>query len=1182
MTDFPMLFPEDPHVPHDHEQRIRALTPDTSFIVRAPAGSGKTDLLTRRFLKLLASVDEPEEVLAITFTRAATAEMRARVLHHLEEASKSDFAQSNEDERLVLARAALNHSQMRGWRLLEQPHRLNIETIDSLCLRIAHGQPRLARLGGQLAPTEQSSPLYVLAARRTLGHLGGTSATMNEALQHLLAMRDNNLPDCEALIAGMLAQRDQWLRAFPLTEDADWDMVRSRLQKPFRDEVRRVLGRAHDLLTSTPLLAEELLRLANFACANGNSKVSTLAGIKALPSPDSLPLEHWRCICGFLLTGEGEWRKRVQAPDGFPPGTAGTENKANKDAMAKLLAQFTQMPQLLQTLRAVRELPLPRYDEHQWETLRHLFMTLRYAAAELRIIFAEQNVVDFTELGIAAREVLSDEDAGPDRLLALSGNIRHLLIDEFQDTSRSQHELVKLLVQAWDQGDGRTCFMVGDPMQSIYMFRQAEVELFYQIERSGILTDEHCVPCELLQLSTNFRSHAGLTDRWNEIFDTIFSLGNNSGDDSVPFSPSFASESTMAGDAVRIYPQIIGTAEGRPTPEEKKQAQQLEAQQVLKIIERHIPAIEQAQASGEEYRVAVLVRARQHLAEIVLLLRQQGIPFRAVDLETLAERQELVDLLSLTRALLHPMDRVAWLSVLRAPWCGLTLKDLHLLTGSDDPQWKRATILDLVEQHLQKLSEDGRRRLSHTVEILKHALATRFSGLHATSFSQWIERTWRSLGGAQCVDAAGYENALVYFSMLDAVSPDGLVCLTEDFDAEFNRLYARPDPSVSERAGIQLMTIHRAKGLGFDVVIVPGLERKPASDQQSLIASLERTDAEGAAEILVAPIGFKGGNKHPTYAWVQKQRAQRADEERKRLFYVACTRARKELHLLGTATQTKSGLVPGDPKSLLNTAWPAIQEEFTVAVKDNLPAIDNLIEFPQQQEPYGLEIAAETERTPGLELLRLQEILRLSPELKNVTVKGINSLSTSHKETFARPEGSRRARIVGSTVHALLDSLSQGIQPAEFQHRARQLLRQSAFSGKVLEEAVQEVVNAVENSIHDPHGAWILRQRANAESEMSWTGWFEGRLQTLRADRVFTAGLEPDSEGSDCTWIVDYKMSSPSGEDVEIFLNRQRDFYTPQLMRYANALRAVHGNDLPIHLGLYYPRLGKLDWWNAG
>ena len=202
---------------NDLDQRALALDLSQTFIVRAPAGSGKTDLLTRRFLKLLAAVDEPEEILAITFTRAATAEMRSRVLQHLEEAQTTDPA-PDEDERVKLARAALANSEARGWRILEQSQRLNIETIDSLCLRIAHGQPLLSRMGGRLSPVERADLMYAQAARQTLGQLGGKDAALNNALMHLLAMRDNNLPDCQKLIAEMLAQRDQWIRAFPLVE----------------------------------------------------------------------------------------------------------------------------------------------------------------------------------------------------------------------------------------------------------------------------------------------------------------------------------------------------------------------------------------------------------------------------------------------------------------------------------------------------------------------------------------------------------------------------------------------------------------------------------------------------------------------------------------------------------------------------------------------------------------------------------------------------------------------------------------------------------------------------------------------------------------------------------------------------------------------------------------------------
>jgi len=242
--------------PADAPARDAALDIRRSVIVQAPAGSGKTDLLTRRFLRLLAAVDEPEEILAITFTRAATAEMRSRILRDLEAAAGRRPFSPEELFRAVLAREALAHSDRRGWKLLEQPQRLAIETIDSLCLRIAHDRPLLAHLGGRLQPTEEADPLYALAARRTLQHLGGPDLALSQSLAHLLDLRDNRLADCESLLAKMLAVRDQWLHAYPLsremTED-DWLEARLRLEAPFQRENRRVLSEAWRLLDAEPL-----------------------------------------------------------------------------------------------------------------------------------------------------------------------------------------------------------------------------------------------------------------------------------------------------------------------------------------------------------------------------------------------------------------------------------------------------------------------------------------------------------------------------------------------------------------------------------------------------------------------------------------------------------------------------------------------------------------------------------------------------------------------------------------------------------------------------------------------------------------------------------------------------------------------------------------------------------------
>jgi ATP-dependent helicase/nuclease subunit A len=1162
----------------DLDQRALGLDLSKTFIVRAPAGSGKTDLLTRRFLKLLAVVSEPEEILAITFTRAATAEMRSRVLKHLEEAQTTEPA-PDEDERVTLARAALANSEVRGWRILEQSQRLNIETIDSLCLRIAHGQPLMSRMGGRLSPVERADLMYAQAARRTLGQLGGGDAALDRALSHLLAMRDNNLPDCEKLIAEMLAQRDQWIRAFPLVTDVDWDALRSNLEAPFRREVKRVLGEVYALLAAESDVADELMELAAYAGGNCPESFGLLSGRKSLPDPETTALKDWECIAALLLTKGGDWRKSVNVGQGFPP--SGLHAKEQKRRMESLLGRLQEIQGLREALEGLGKLPLLCYDGDQWTTLRHLFMTLRRAVAELNVIFAEQNVVDFVQLGISARWVLKDAADDSDLMLALSGGLRHLLVDEFQDTSRSQFDLVRLLVRAWDEGDGRTCFLVGDPMQSIYMFRQAEVALFKHVERKGITSEKSTIACVLVQLSTNFRSHAGLTEDWNKVFDAVFD-----GSASVPFSPSYAAEPAIIADALRIHPQVIFPKNGSATSlEEKEDAQKREAQQVLEIVERHRPEIARAQTAGSEYRVAILVRARQHLVKIVRLLRERGIPFRAVELETLAERQEMLDLLSLTRALLHPMDRVAWLAVLRAPWCGLTLRDLHMLTGADNRELKRRSMLELIDAHLPLLDADSAERAARTTRTLKQALASRFQGLHAGSFSQWIERTWRSLGGALCVDAAAYENAQTYFSMLDDVAPDGMTCMTADFDAELTWLFAQPDPTVSERAGAQLMTIHKAKGLGFDVVIVPGLDRQPKVDQSPLIVSLERTNTEGVDEMLVAPIDARGSDKHPTYRWVQKQRTARQDEEIKRLLYVACTRARRELHLLGTATMTTTELKGGDKKSLLNVGWPAFREKFEEAVRNR--EAEKVVDFPLAEaeqasffELFDLAAGAE-ERGRRLMVKRLPSDAEIKPRTRNITVTG-TIMSDPDAAELVRPEGSRRARVVGNAVHALLDSLSYGLDASALQQRARSMLRAAAFSGKLLDEAMQEVMTAVQACVKDAVGKWILEPHPGAQSEASWTGWADDAPVTLRADRVFRAGAAPLEAGSGYLWIIDYKMSAPAGEPTKEFLARQRNYYAPQLARYANALRDLEDNKQPMRLGLYYPRLPRFDWWSDG
>jgi ATP-dependent exoDNAse (exonuclease V) beta subunit len=533
------------------------------------------------------------------------------------------------------------------------------------------------------------------------------------------------------------------------------------------------------------------------------------------------------------------------------------------------------------------------------------------------------------------------------------------------------------------------------------------------------------------------------------------------------------------------------------------------------------------------------------------------------------------------------MDRIAWLSVLRAPWCGLTLGDLHLLTGSDNAAFKDFSVPELIERHQHLLSDDGRQRLARTAGILQRALELRWRQSESPSFASWIERTWRTLGGAACVDAVGYENAQVFFSLLDAVSPDGFAASTTAFDAEFDRLFAQPDPSVSERCGIQLMTIHKAKGLGFEVVIVPGLERPASGDGNPLVCSLERIDPwdPEQSEFLVAPLGPQEEDTHQLYRWVRKQRQIRLDEERKRLLYVACTRARNELHLLGTATVTRNGVRPSERgDTLLDTAWPALQQDFVTALQDSRARV---ITFPT---PGILEeIAAVADPTPRRAPQRLPLDSEPPSPAQNLTVTGLISSVQPDAPEFLRPEGSRQARLIGAAVHALLERLGPqlaSLNAAQIRSSAAAWLRSQALTGDAHRSATNAVTKLLLACAADPVCQWILAPHPGAQSEASWTGFIPGptptqtgtRLRTLRADRIFRAGPEPLAAGSDSWWVIDYKTSArtPSGA---LFLAAERALYAPLLQAYARALRALHGSTTELRLGLYYPAITSLDWW---
>ena len=192
--------------PIDAAIREQALDPMRSFIVQAPAGSGKTELLTRRILTLLITVDEPEEILAITFTRKAASEMRQRVVDSLIKAVQGEEPENDyEKEGLDLALRVLERDSARDWQLIRNPQRLNLRTIDSLSSQLAYRMPVVSALGAPTGLMEDARGLYQDVAERFIEN---NLDELKDVLLHL----GNRLELARQLLADLLGNRDQWMR----------------------------------------------------------------------------------------------------------------------------------------------------------------------------------------------------------------------------------------------------------------------------------------------------------------------------------------------------------------------------------------------------------------------------------------------------------------------------------------------------------------------------------------------------------------------------------------------------------------------------------------------------------------------------------------------------------------------------------------------------------------------------------------------------------------------------------------------------------------------------------------------------------------------------------------------------------------------------------------------------------
>lgn len=1190
IDEFRLTSPVAERTTLDEETRKRALDIRRSWIVEAPAGSGKTGLLIQRYLKLLGddSISEPEQVLAITFTVKATSEMRERVIRELERATieRPKFSSPFDQETYALAEKVLKRDAELGWKLLETPARLKIRTIDSVSAEIARLLPILSEGGGRQAPVNDASPMYEEAARRTLMQLGGSDLELDDALRKLLLHRDVSVADCERLLVEMLPLRNQWGELVPLGHELDDTIleknVRPRLEKTLEDIV--CIGLTEFSATIPQDFLERLFALAlQFAeIAPYNHPITICVGKIGLPANNASDLQYWQALLHLLVTKENTWRKRFNKRDLHLQIT-----DQQKEALRDLIDEVSGRQDVLDAIERVGELPPASYPEEQWEIAKALFYVLNRALAELQVIFAQRRECDFTELGLLAKTVL-ERDGGTDELNAALGmKLEHLLVDEVQDTSTSQFHLLELLTEGWD-GYSQTVFLVGDPKQSIYLFRQARVEKFVHTMRAGHLGD---LPLAPLQITANFRSQRGLVEAFNRYFPLIFPAQRKEPDPGeVPYiaADPVRDASSKAELSFVWHTQVFERlADNEALKRRKRKYSMKQASEIRLLIEqwqaRPLPEKRKRRPDGtaEPWKIAVLVRARTLLRDIVTELKttrpdtQTGeprqIPFRALNIEELGERQEVLDLLAITRAVLHPADRVAWLAILRAPWCGLSLAQLHLLSGQDDHSFAETTIERAIADRAELLPVEVRHRVDRVRTVMMAA------DEHAVelTMSQRVEKTWRTLGGDLYLSDMEMANVQRYLELLDEIEQQtGRVDLRL-LRKRMSQLYAQAE--MTEDA-VDLMTIHGSKGLEWDFVIVSGLDKKEQS-QRGRLLDWDEIEVEKRTSIMLAPIAGKREESKDLNKWLRRMETKRNAAELKRLFYVACTRAREELHLFASLDQRANGEIRPTPATLLDAAWPAAKEYFTEPGTPSKPARDYVL---------GIAAGADLNNNPKPPLLhRLPYGLDLEQRFtRGPRLRWDDSSFFKSVPRFERPRGSAQTRALGDVIHTFIDLMTKRIasgmdiyelrfEIASFQSRIGATLRAEGIQPSRVREMTQQVSRALEKMLDDDAGRWLLTARTEALSEFDIVSWQRQR-SSFRLDRIFLAGPEPLSQGDEFLWIVDYKTATHGRGDIDEFLQLERTKYAAQLDAYASTFRT---SGYELRLALYYPLLQRLIWW---
>lgn len=1003
------------------EQEAAITTIDKNVAVSAGAGSGKTRVLVERFLHILrqgAGNIGAGEILAITFTRKAAAEMKERI--------RSSMEQLVHDEN---GNAAFWQTQ------LGELDRAQITTIHSFCNRILKENPVEAGLDPAFQVAEEFEGQEFL------------DAALKDFIHGTLRQPDNAirlLTDAYG-VKGFINQLQAVLNN--AREIAAMD-----LRKAYEENIAQSTGSKAQLCS----LLEEL--------ASRREEVKKTTKLREVLD---VLAENLQAVASGIMQENSDFT----AYDTYA-GKLGTNKNLQdiinsvKELRAKL--NYAEADKAALPVVEAWQKVLTEFDE---------FLRQRKSVADF---------LTFDDLETLALKLLAENE----RVRHFyQQKFRHIMVDEFQDTNERQKRLVYLLC-----GDdavnlhGSKLFVVGDPKQSIYRFRGADVSVFAQVQQ-----DIESAGGRLISLADNFRTVDKILDACNDAFEQL--LVQN-GASSVQFEPLRANRTS------EIKPLFMQVAYNKENQNDKRQ---LEATQVAaKMLELH----ENGAAYGD---MAVLLSAMTYCDVIAQALQQRQIPFQVIDGKGFYERQEIIDLLNLFTALQNRRRSLELAGVLRSPYFGLddeTITWLFLMSQEDN-----ATLWDELQCWDDSfLPEEQQRLARRSAEILKELRQCAAS----LALPELLEEVRQRLNidavlSLQQGGAAKLANAQKLWQLASEYSAshqgtEGTLAGWLEYVEQLRMQKARETAAnLNASDAVTIMTIHKSKGLEFPVVFLPMLDKRTQSD----LSQIKFHPKIGLGVKMTLADGSEAETSVYQAAGEANKEQQRAEKQRQ--LYVAMTRARDRLIMSGafdsTAKTTKADTWFNNLKPIFDSGdtveCSVIDDAELTAVENSIPA--ETMQVTDKIDSNIAPLASYTSGSRSFTATALQTYLRCPRQYFYQQVAGLPPVDMLN----GLGSGVLPAYVTGLVVHKALECYN-GDEDKAFKAAADKFTGSNYAAASAAQEMLH---NYLASSLYK-------KQPSNKQRELHFNMQLEGDLE-------LTGVIDCVTEEADGLTIIDYKTGQP-------------------------------------------------------